>query len=164
MSLYILTFLETNKQNKNMKQEQTIKRGKPVISERIGNAYAMFAVTTHASELLLRELEQLLQEQKVRFKHERKQVINELFQSIKRTKYLYQLLTEECIGMGDGDACGSFDALLNDANTIAALILRFYNATYKNEENGNKIRDFIKGLKSTDLFTEEQITKFEKQI
>lgn len=147
-----------------MKQEQTIKRGKPVISERTGNAYAMFAVTTHASELLLRELEQLLQEQKVRFKHERKQVINELFQSIKRTKYLYQLLTEECIGNGDGDACGSFDALLNDANTIAALILRFYNATYKNEENGNKIREFIKGLKSADLFTEEQITKFEKQI
>lgn len=145
-----------------MKQEKEPKS----ISERVGNAFAVYAVLTTAGELLLRETELQMSKDHIDFKRERKQVINDLRKSIERTKYMYQRFTEECCMKSGAGAFESFDALLNDSNTIASLVMRFYNATYgdRSNNNGDEIRNFIRGLQVSDTFTEEQITKFEKQI
>ena len=130
------------------------------ISSRTGNAFAVYAVMTTAAELLLRETERSMAADRIALKRERKQLIRELQASINRTKYLYQRFTEECCINGSE----SFDALLNDANTIAALTMRFYNATYGNIENGDEIRNFIKGLQVSEMFTEDQIKQFESRL
>lgn len=130
------------------------------ISSRTGNAFAVYAVLTTASELMLREAERNMAINRVALKRERKQLMRELQASIDRTKYLYQRFTEECC-IDDAEA---FDALLNDSNSIAALTMRFYNATYGNADNGDEIRNFIRGLQVTEMFTEDQIKQFESRL
>jgi len=130
------------------------------IPDRTGNAFAAYAVMTTAAELLLRETERSMAADHIALKRERKQLIRELQASISRTKYLYQRFTEECCV----DGFESFDALLNDANTIAALTMRFYNATYGNADNGDEIRNFVKGLQVSEMFTEDQIKQFESRL
>lgn len=130
------------------------------IPDRVSNAFAAYAVMTTAAELLLRETERSMAADRIAFKRERKQLIHELQASINRTKYLYQRFTEECCITGSE----SFDALLNDANTIAALTMRFYNATYGNADNGDEIRNFVKGLQVSEMFTEDQIKQFESRL
>ncbi len=130
------------------------------IPDRTGNAFAAYAVMTTAAELLLRETERSMAADRIALKREHKQLIRELQASINRTKYLYQRFTEECC-INDSE---SFDALLNDANTIAALTMRFYNATYGNADNGDEIRNFVKGLQVSEMFTEDQIKQFESRL
>lgn len=137
-----------------------IEKTPETISDRIGNAFAVYAVMTTAAELLLREAERQMAAEKVAFKRERKQLFKELQTAINRTKYLYERFTEECCVTG----FESFDALLNDSNTVAALVMRFYNATHGNAENGDEIRNFVRGLQVSELFTEEQIKQFESRL
>lgn len=145
-----------------MKKEKEPER----ISARIGNTFAIYAVLTSAADMALRDTELQMWKEKIDFKRERKQVISDLKKSIQRTKYLYDRLMEEvCVDSGE-DEYESFNALMNDTTTILALVMRFYNATYgdSSNNNGDEIRNFIRGLQVSDTFTEEQIAKFERQI
>lgn len=130
------------------------------ISDRVSNAFAIYAVMTTAAELLLREAERQMATENVAFKRERKKLFAELQTAINRTKYLCGRFTEECCITDAND----FDALLNDANAIAVLVMRFYNATYGNADNGDEIRNFVKGLQVSEMFTEEQIKQFESRL
>lgn len=130
------------------------------ITDRVSNALAIYAVMTTAAELLLREAERQMAAEKIALKREWKRLFSDLQTAINRTKYMCERFTEECC-VTDAK---SFDALLNDANTIAALTMRFYNATYGNADNGDEIRNFIKGLQVSEMFTEDQIKQFESRI
>ena len=97
---------------------------------------------------------------KIALKREWKRLFSDLRTAINRTKYMCERFTEECC-VTDAK---SFDALLNDANAIAALTMRFYNATYGNADNGDEIRNFVKGLQVSEMFTEDQIKQFESRL
>lgn len=147
-----------------MKQKkQTTKEKEPeTISEYVSNSFAAYAVMATASDLLLRQTELAMLKDKISFKKERKKVITELQQSIRRTEYLGNRFVDEVCTNSGQEFIGAFDALLGDAHLIVALIMRYYNATYGSDENWHKIADYLKELKLRDLFTEEQIAKFEK--
>lgn len=149
-----------------MKQKkQTFKEKEPAhINEHTANAFAAYAVMATASDLLLRQTELAMLKDKISFKRERNKAITELQQSIRRTEYLGNRFVDEVCANSGHDLIGSFDALLGDANLVVALLMRYYNATYGSDENWHKIVEFLKELKLRDLFTEEQIAKFEKII
>lgn len=137
-----------------------IEKAPEKISDRVSNAFTIYAVMTTAAELLLREAERQMAAEKIALKRERKKLFTDLQTAINRTKYLCERFTEECCVTG----LESFDALLNDSNNIAALVMRFYNATYGNADNGDEIRNFVKGLQVSEMFTEEQIKQFESRL
>nr|DAH86265.1 MAG TPA: hypothetical protein [Caudoviricetes sp.] len=137
-----------------------IEKAPEKISDRVSNAFAIYAVMTTAAELLLREAERQMAKEKIALKRERKKLFSDLQTAINRTKYLCERFTEECCVTG----FESFDALLNDSNNIAALVMRFYNATYGNADNCDEIRNFVKGLQVSEMFTEEQIKQFESRL
>ena len=117
-----------------------------------------------ASDLLLHQAELAMLKDKICFKKERKQIITELQRSIARTGYLTNRFIEEvCVNSGQ-EFISAFDSLLGDAHLVVALLMRYYNATYGSDENWYKIAQFLKDNQLRDLFSEEQIAKFEKII
>lgn len=134
------------------------------ISEHTANAFAAYAVMATASDLLLHQAELSMLKDKICFKKERKQIITELQRSIARTGYLTNRFIEEvCVNSGQ-EFISAFDSLLGDAHLVVALLMRYYNATYGSDENWYKIAQFLKDNQLRDLFSEEQIAKFEKII
>ena len=129
------------------------------LTERTSNLFVAYTVLTTAAEMLLRELDTSMAIDHINFKRENRKALRSLQQSIARTKYCYQVL---CELMTEG--AEDFDALLNDSNTAVVLLMRYYNATHDNIENGDKIREFMKGLQVKDLFPEQQIQKFESRL
>lgn len=89
------------------------------ISDRVSNAFAIYAVMTTAAELLLREAERQMAAEKIALKREWKRLFSDLQTAINRTKYMCERFTEECCITDAND----FDALLNDANAIAVEIV-----------------------------------------
>lgn len=143
-----------------MKQEKEPQ----AISERVGNAFAVYAVLTSAADMMLRETELQMWKDKIDFKRERKQIITDLRKSIQRTKYLYDRLMEEvCVNSG-AEYYDSFNALIGDTKIIVALVMRFYNATYGTPEDGEAIRQFIHQHEHAGLFDEKTIQKFDNEL
>lgn len=134
------------------------------ISKKVGNAFAGFAVLNHAAEMMMKELQRNMHAEKIDLKQSRKLLFKQLQTAVERTKYLYEQFTEDSICTANGECEEAFDALLRDANAITTLMMLYYNATYGNIDNLAKIIQYMKSLKVSEQFTDEQIKQFESRL
>ena len=142
-----------------------MKETQPVaVSQKVGNAFAGFSVLNHAAEMMMREAQRNMLAEKIDLKQSRKLLFNQLQTAIERTKYLYGQFTVDNVCTADGEFEEAFDALLRDANAIATLMMLYYNATYGNIDNLTKIIQYMKSLKVSEQFTDDQIRQFESRL
>ena len=134
------------------------------VSDKALNYYASYIVLTSAAEIMLRELEGIMSREHIEYQHNAKRLQTELAKQVARLRYLHDRFTEE-IGMNtEKDGVTAFDDILNDANIVAAMTMRCYNATYGKYANTHSILDYIKSLQVREVFTEEEINKLESRI
>ena len=146
--------------------KEAMRNEKEVVKERLGSdvlsLMAVYYTTTGASEMFLREVERSLAFRKCEFKREDKRIYHDLLAAMKRLFYLYDRLTQRGVENSDSNGADVFDVLLNDSNCIASFILRYYNATYHNQDNAEKINEFLDSLSNSKVvFSDKMISKFE---
>ncbi len=127
-----------------------------MLGEEIVNLMAVFTTTAGAAEIYLRMAEHCMEVKGYAFKYNKKRVYNELMGAVKRTRYLFDQLTEYCITTSDEESVEAFDALLSDSNAIARLIMRYYNAIYS-QDHREQIDEYLKRLVGTTIFSEKMI-------
>lgn len=126
------------------------------LGEQTVNLMAVFATTAGAAEIYLRMAERCMEGRGYAFKYNKKRVYNELLESVKRTRYLFDALTENSITVSDDESVEAFDALLSDSNAIARLIMRYYNAVYS-QDHREEIDEYLKRLEGQPIFSEQMV-------
>lgn len=122
----------------------------PILSDKACNEFALYIVTTFASDMFLRKFENTLQTEGVTLKREKKRLFHDLQDDIKRIHYKYDQLVEFGMFLGKADGkteAENFDALLFDANAFCATAVRLYNATAGKPERVAEILQYLQELK-----------------
>ena len=126
------------------------------LGEEAVNLMAVFSTTAGAAEIYLRMAERCIEGRGYKFKYNKKLVYNELLASVRRTRYLFDALTENCITFSDDESIEAFDTLLSDSNAIARLIMRYYNAVYS-QDHREEIDEYLKRLEGQPIFSEQMV-------
>lgn len=121
----------------------------PILSDKACNEFALYIVTSCASEMFLQKFENTLQTEGVLLKREKKRLFHDLLNDIKRIHYKYDQLVEFGMFLGRADGkteAENFDALLFDANAFCAMAVRLYNATSGKPERMAEILQYLQQL------------------
>jgi hypothetical protein len=120
------------------------------LSDKAAAAFALYLVTTCASEQFLKHFENTLQTERITLKLDKKRQFHDLQDAIRKVLYKYDQLTDFAMGLGFDDGvtvASQFDALLFDTNMFCATAVKLYNATAGKPERVAEILQYLQDLK-----------------